>query len=226
MPNPQKATNIDTRERAEVVAMLMRFEYPGWEVKITEQPGGAFTVTATPPANAEATPERVAESSITHPGATDAKLAPLLDLIAKAESAGNYNAHFGNAGNTDPKFTKMSIDEVIAWQKAFVNSGSISSAVGRYQIIRKTLKSLLKPLDLKGTEKYDEKMQDRMAVALLKRRDLEGYLVGKISENRFINNIAMEWAGLPTMTGESYYGPPNKAQVTLAEVQAAVRAIL
>ena len=38
---------------------------------------------------------------------------PLLDLIARVESKGNYNAYFGNAGNTSITFTEMSVDQVM-----------------------------------------------------------------------------------------------------------------
>ena len=68
-----------------------------------------------------------------------ASYSQLLQLIAQAESKGNYNAYFSNASNTSVKFTNMSIAEVREWQAKFVQEGNASSAVGRYQIIDTTI---------------------------------------------------------------------------------------
>jgi len=113
---------------------------------------------------------------------------------------------------------------VIAWQKSFVMSGSISSAAGRYQITRGTLKDLKRKMGLDGTELFDEAMQDRMALALLNRRGMGEYLLGTMTEADFINRIAMEWAGLPNMTGRSHYDGDgvNSAKVPLTRVQTVV----
>src|SRR5690606_3731804 len=45
-----------------------------------------------------------------------------------------------------------------------------SSAVGRFQITRRTLKSLMGELDLTGDRLFDEDTQDELARALLRRR--------------------------------------------------------
>ena len=66
--------------------------------------------------------------------------AELLNTIAKVESKNNYNAHFGNADNVSIQFTSMTVGEVLIWQKQFVEQGSPSSAVGRYQFINSTLR--------------------------------------------------------------------------------------
>jgi conjugal transfer mating pair stabilization protein TraG len=134
---------------------------------------------------------------------------PLLDLIAQAESRGNYNAYFGNASNTEVKFTEMSVAEVLDWQKAFVAQGNPSSAVGRYQIINTTLAGLVQELDLQGSEMFDEAMQDRLALALLERRGVVAYINGRIDAKQFAAELAKEWAGLPRILGDapekSYY---------------------
>ncbi len=133
----------------------------------------------------------------------------LLDLIAQAESRGNYNAYFGNASNTEVKFTEMSVAEVLDWQKAFVAQGNPSSAVGRYQIISTTLAGLVQELDLQGSEMFDEAMQDRLALALLERRGVVAYINGRIDAKQFAAELAKEWAGLPRILGDapekSYY---------------------
>jgi muramidase (phage lysozyme) len=125
----------------------------------------------------------------------------LLDFVAGEEAAGNYNAHYGNAGNRAVKFTDMSLDEVLRWQSQYVANGSPSSAVGRYQFIPKTLRGIMQEMGLKGTDKFTPELQDLMAIHLLKRRGLEDYKSGKITKEQFANNLAQEWAALPLVSG-------------------------
>ena len=149
---------------------------------------------------------------------------PLLDLIAQAESKGNYNAYFGDASNAEVKFTEMTIAEVLDWQKTFVAQGNASSAVGRYQIINTTLAGLVRELDLQGSERFDEAMQDRLALVLLERRGLVAYINGRIDAKQFAAELAKEWAGLPRILGDtpekSYYAGDglNAALVGVDEV--------
>lgn len=153
---------------------------------------------------------------------------PLLDTIAKGESNGNYNAYYGNASNTDLRFTDMSIAEVLKWQSEYVRQGSPSSAVGKYQIINKTLKGLVAKLDIDTQAKFDEAMQDRMAVALLEKRGSEDYASKKLSKQQFAANLAKEWAALPRVLGanpeQSYYAGDgiNKVQISIDEVYRAL----
>ena len=168
--------------------------------------------------------------------ATDPKFAQLLTLIASKESGGNYNAFFGNSNNqTDPKFTEMSIRDVRAWQDAFVASGARSSAVGKYQIIRKTLDGLISKLSLDTSNLFDENMQDRLALQLLVGRQLDKYLSGVISRTKFGNFLAMEWASFPVLSAIqgkhravsrslSYYAGDglNRAHVDPADVEVAL----
>lgn len=149
---------------------------------------------------------------------------PLLDLIARAESNGNYNAYFGNPGNTEADFTSMTIDEVLRWQKEYVKKGSPSSAVGRYQMLDTTLAGLVNRLGVNTTEKFDEVMQDRLAVALLEKRGAREFMRGQLSREEFAANLAKEWAGLPKVLGDnpqdSYYAGDglNKSRVEVGEV--------
>ncbi len=231
MENPIKIANIDTREAADLRARMLGITKPGWKVEVIEQPGGKFTVLATPPAGAgdggTSKPKRLEADQVTHAKATVGHVKPLLDLIAKAESQGSYDAHYGETNNTNPRFTQMSVDQVLAWQKDFVRSGKPSSAVGRYQIIRGTLKDLKAKMRLNGTETYDATLQDKMALALLNRRGLEGYLLRTITVDAFIDEIAKEWAGLPNTSGKSHYDGDgqNSAQIKLAELKPVVEAL-
>ena len=156
---------------------------------------------------------------------------PLLDLIARVESKGNYNAYFGNPGNTSIKFTEMSIADVLSWQEDFIAAGHPSSAVGRYQIISTTLKGLVQQLNIDTNQPFNEAMQDKMAVALLERRGATEYVNNQIDERQFAAELAKEWAALPKIIGDrpeqSYYASDglNKALVGVDEILRAASAV-
>ena len=149
----------------------------------------------------------------------------LLDLIGKHESHGDYNIVYGGK---HVNLTDMTVDQVLQWQRNYVNQGSPSSAAGKYQFIRGTLSSLKRELHLTGNEKFTPELQDRLATALLERRGYSDYLSGKISATKFMNNLSKEWASLPKdHTGRSYYEGDglNKALTSPQAVMAALSAV-
>ena len=126
---------------------------------------------------------------------------PLLNTIAKGESSGNYNAYFGHVGNIEIRFTDMTVAEVMRWQEEYVQQGSASNAVGRYQFMGTTLAGLVKQLRINPQSKFDEALQDRLAIALIERRGSHAFVQGKITREQFAANLAMEWAALPRVVG-------------------------
>lgn len=156
---------------------------------------------------------------------------PLLSVIAKGESNGNYNAYYGNAGNATIRFTEMSLEEVLRWQGEYVNQGQPSSAVGRYQIIRPTLNGLVREHKLDPKARFDKTMQDKLAIMLLERRGAKQYVKKKISRDQFAARLAQEWAALPRITGEhpqqSYYAGDgiNVARVSIEDIYRAIAKI-
>jgi len=155
----------------------------------------------------------------------------LLQLIARVESNGNYNAYFGNARNTSIDFTAMSIAEVMAWQADFVKRGNASSAVGRYQIIDTTLAGLVRQLGIDTNRKFNQATQDEMAIALLERRGTTSYVNKELTVDQLAASLAKEWASLPKVIGqnpdESYYASDglNKSLVSVDEVRRAIQPI-
>jgi conjugal transfer mating pair stabilization protein TraG len=153
---------------------------------------------------------------------------PLLETIAKGESRGNYNAYFGNWKNDKIRFTDMSVGEVMAWQDKHVKKGAVSSAVGKYQIIRPTLAGLVEQLGIDTRLPYDEPMQDRLAIALMERRGSHAFVKKEISREDFAHNLSKEWAALPKVKGknssESYYAGDgiNKSNTSVPEILDAV----
>lgn len=156
---------------------------------------------------------------------------PLLDLIARAESKGNYNAYFGNVRNSKIDFTSMTVGEVLEWQADFVRRGNASSAVGKYQFINTTLAGLVRELNIPMTERFSPALQDKLAIALIERRGAGDYLRGKLSREAFAGNLAKEWASLPSVTGKypdkSYYASDglNVALVSVRDILKAIEPI-
>jgi conjugal transfer mating pair stabilization protein TraG len=153
---------------------------------------------------------------------------PLLEAIAEGESRGNYNAYYGNVSNTSPDFTQMKVEEVLQWQKKYVESGSPSSAVGKYQFIRPTLSRLVEELDIDKNARFDEALQDRLAIALLEKRGLSQYVEGNLERDEFAHNLSKEWAALPKVLGDnpdkSYYEGDglNKVQINAGEIYSGI----
>jgi len=127
---------------------------------------------------------------------------PLLEVIAKGESQGNYNAYFGNVANKEIDFTRMTVAEVLAWQKRFVTEGHASSAVGRYQIIRPTLLGLVEERNLTTNEKFDKQLQDSLAITLMERRGAINFIRNEVSAEDFAHQLSKEWAALPKIIGD------------------------
>ena len=158
----------------------------------------------------------------------------LMELVGQKESNGDYNVAYGG---TKDNFTNMTVDEVLKWQDDYVKSGSESSAVGKYQIVRGTLRDLKKKMKLKGDEVFSPEMQDAMFVQLLKKRDYDKWVDGKIDDDQFANKLAKEFASFPVVNdmdvtdkkgkvlrklkrGESYYNKiaGNKSLITPEQV--------
>jgi tape measure domain-containing protein len=102
----------------------------------------------------------------------------ILDLIARGESGGDYNRSLDNGRWTggEKNLTGMTLNQIQALQaqmlsnpenRAKYGDGLGSSALGRYQIVGKTLKGLMASMNLSGDELFDEKMQDQMAARLV-----------------------------------------------------------
>jgi hypothetical protein len=91
------------------------------------------------------------------------------------------------------------------FQSKMLGMGRESTAVGKYQIIKKTLAGLIAEGAVKPSDKFDAATQDKLAIALLERRGLRDYQSGKIKPNTFADNLAMEWASLPMSNNRSYY---------------------
>lgn len=173
--------------------------------------------------------------------ATPGPVGHLLDFVASKEAPNGYEETYGNTERAlgGRRITDMTLAEVRKFQQDVVTKGgSKSSAVGRYQFIRKTFDRVVQEMGLDpNTTKFTPEVQDAMAIHLLKGRGLDRYLAGDISREQFAHNLAKEWASLPAQfskagvggyrRGSSVYAglAGNKSFRTPEEVLAAVDAI-
>lgn len=152
---------------------------------------------------------------------------PLLDLIGYTEGTDerrgyNETLAYGALTGGDVNLVNMTLAEVEALQTKMLQHPKNkwkSSALGRYQIIRTTLRTIIKTLKLSKSLKFDKDMQDRMACYLLGVRGIDKYLAGRLSESTLINNLSKEWASLPTTDDKGAYAGQH-ARVTAARVRA------
>ena len=103
----------------------------------------------------------------------------------------------------------MTLDELDAFQTEMLKNPENklnSPAVGKYQIVRTTLRGLKEKLGLKGDEKFTPELQDKLASELLQQRGMGKFEKGEITQEQFQENLAKEWASIATKDGKSFYG--------------------
>lgn len=139
-------------------------------------------------------------------GAARANIDRVLDLIGRVESRGNYNVL---VGGKQADLTNMTLQQVYDMQKTMMRPGSgfASSAVGKYQFIYGTLRSMANKLGMDPeTTKFTPEVQDQLARELVIQQGYNKYAAGAITKERFLQNLAGTWAGLPgDPSGRSRY---------------------
>jgi len=106
---------------------------------------------------------------------------PLLDLIGLTEGTDkgrgyNETLAYGRLTGGPVDLIGMTLTQIDALQTRMLQHKANvwnSSAVGRYQIVRTTMRAIRKTLGLSGSEKYDPDMQDRLACFLLGQRGID-----------------------------------------------------
>lgn len=172
---------------------------------------------------------------------TDKCTDTILDFIAggvpgnpMGESKGNYNAKIGRINATDD-LSQYTLDQIYEMQAAFIrpnppDSGGRpkpwpSTAIMRYQFLKKTLQGLAAARKLPGSTKVTPHLQDVFGVDLLNRRGYADWRKGVINDDEFLHRLSCEWASLPDPKngGKSHYdgdAAGNHASTTLAACRA------
>lgn len=102
-------------------------------------------------------------------------------------------------GKTEKPLSEMTIGEVKEYQKRILHDPANkmdSSAVGKYQIVGKTLRGLQSKYGFGDEQKFDAAFQDKLGEMLLKGRGLDKFKAGKMSSAAFQEQLAQEWASI------------------------------
>ena len=158
---------------------------------------------------------------------TKGKVGEILDLIAGPESRGHYDIMFGSKRH--PEILDMTITELFQFQRDYkrgkiTGSPMETAASGRYQFMPNTLAECVRGLGMNpNKEKFTPENQDKLIIYRLRSiRQLDDWLSGKLSNERFMDNLAMEFASFPAPSkgGRSWYDKvgSNKAGISVAAV--------
>jgi lambda family phage tail tape measure protein len=151
--------------------------------------------------------------------ATEAAGKGMLDLIGFTEGTDrgrgyNETLGYGKFTGGDKNLTMMTLDQIDALQgKMLANPENTfnSSALGRYQMTRTTLRGLRDQLGLKGTDTFDPAMQDRLAEELLRQR---GNNPGALRK---------EWTSLQGVDDATIRGAFDKSSLSLGNMDAGLK---
>jgi len=146
--------------------------------------------------------------------ASNVPVAPLLDLIGGTEGTDKRNGYnetlgYGSFTGGDVDLVNMTLGDIDQLQTSMLrhpDNNLNSSALGRYQIVRTTLRGLKEEMGLTDDMKFTPELQDQMALHLLERRGLSKCMNGEISDEQFMNGLSAEWASLPRASGRGTYG--------------------
>lgn len=151
--------------------------------------------------------------------ASDARTADdLLNLIGRLEAPDGYNQYYGGIKEPPPRtLSFMTIAEVLDWQKRAART-SVSTAAGRYQIIRPTLERLVNAGVVDLNDRFSPQTQEKIARHLLKQT---GYNDGD-TDPGIANRIARVWAAFPIVDGlgkgsSAYEGVAGNTALITAE---------
>lgn len=152
------------------------------------------------------------------PSTATGKWGPLLDVIASGE--GNYTSV--NPSLQRPEIVDMTISELVAFQHESKAKHGGSAAAGRYQMLHP--ENYARKAGLSMDEKFSPENQDKMAANYIENvRGGKDWLAGKLTDENFGKELAMEWAALeyPGKGGGFYDGDGrNKSKVSWEKVKA------
>lgn len=131
--------------------------------------------------------------------------AGMLDVIGGVEAARHgYTSISGNRNLQN--LNNMTIAEVRQLQSGMRQEPTFpSSAIGRYQFVQGTLNRLLDKLSIPDTAVFNNALQDRLALELMRERGLDRYLQNPTPRNResFLEGMTQEWAAVGRADGTS-----------------------
>ena len=114
-----------------------------------------------------------------------------------------YDAVWHGSRHPLPKKpTQMTICEIRDWQLEAAKVQD-STAIGLFQMVGPTFRSVTKKMGLPCDLLFDQKTQDRIGLALLYGRGWADFKTGKLSVRDFGFELAGEWAAFPATYGKN-----------------------
>lgn len=151
----------------------------------------------------------------------------LLDLIGFAEAGRHqYDAiHMSATRLPARKPTQLTLAQIFAWIR---QTPGQHHAIGRYQFIPSTLLMLTRRAGMSHATVFSPDIQDRLAILPLQDAGFSKAMAGRMSPDRFMDNLARIWAGLPKRNGRSHYDgyAGNRATISRSFFQTQVIAII
>ncbi len=121
----------------------------------------------------------------------------MLNFIGSLEAPRGYDQVYYGVKHAPPRpITTMTVQEVLDWQRV-ASRTAVSSAAGQYQVIRATLKGVVKNGVVRLSDPFDAATQDAIGRHLLRQT---GYRNG-VATPAVANRIAGVWAALPKVSG-------------------------
>lgn len=167
------------------------------------------------------TPVSVRPDGIELVGASAAAKLRSLIALAEAGTAGYDAVQLGARVKPPKKPTQMTLAEILRW---IDDTPGQQHAIGRYQIIPSTLRSIMRQSGISPDARFSREVQDAMADVLLLDAGYDRFTCGRLDRHAFMENLARIWAGLPTASGMSaYHGlAGNRATITWASYAEAI----
>ncbi len=135
--------------------------------------------------------------------------------------------NYGRFARQTKPLTQMTLREIDELQTRILNHPENTlnaSPVGRYQIVRSTLRDLKNSLRLNDNMIFDQNLQDRLGMARLEQAGLKDYVDRKISEQAFQRKLAGGWASVADpVTGRVRQG--QHLGTTTAQIIPLIRAL-
>lgn len=166
----------------------------------------------TPPQTQQTPPQTPVIPPVTPPTTTTCvgpNCTRLLDTISYAEGTDRYPESGYLTQFSGKQFTNTSAHPD---EKIKSKNGIVSSAAGRYQILKKTYTDI-------GMENMTPAEQDRGALKLIQRRlklkspeEVESYLSKNGIDDKALDSLSREWASITDSTGKGRYGQPTKTK--------------
>ena len=151
--------------------------------------------------------------------------ADLLAFIRTLEASQGYDDYERRIPLSPPApLTRMTIADVLDWQRDVRRAGGVSTAAGAYQLIHDTLKDLVDQHGIDPTTPFDAPTQDRFALLLLTRCGPRPRIHDTSQHPAFANCLAHIWAALPLVSGphkgrSAYHGiADNRSHASPAQV--------